>query len=172
MNTQTLPITAGLGLDVSRIAARVLHAYAECGSAIQDVIRDSAALAMDPEADEDDRVMALHTLHDALFPRYSLRDGFLGEDLVSLDGDAKGDDREAVDSMDREEATFAARLSRTMKDRGMTQAQLASLIGVHQSAVSMMLARKGRPQRKTVERVAEALGVAPEELWPMTARHS
>ena len=34
------------------------------------------------------------------------------------------------------------------------------------TAVSMLLSRQSRPQRRTVERFARARGVAPEDLWP------
>lgn len=52
----------------------------------------------------------------------------------------------------------------------MTQDQLAEKIGVGQPAISMMLKRQCRPQKRTVQRLAEALGVAAEELWPGTGR--
>ena len=58
------------------------------------------------------------------------------------------------------------RLRTAMHQRGVTQEQLADKIGIGQPAVSMMLQRHCRPQQRTVRRLAEALGVAPEELWP------
>jgi len=45
---------------------------------------------------------------------------------------------------------------------------LAEKIGVGQPAISMMLQRQCRPQKRTVMRIAEALGVSAEELWPNT----
>ena len=48
----------------------------------------------------------------------------------------------------------------------MTQAQLAGVVGIGQPAISMMLKRQCRPQQRTVQRLAEALGVAAEKLWP------
>jgi transcriptional regulator with XRE-family HTH domain len=68
--------------------------------------------------------------------------------------------------MNEEEADFAKRLRGLMEVKGLTQAQLATVVGIGQPAVSMMLNRACRPQKKTVLRFAEALGVAPEELWP------
>jgi transcriptional regulator with XRE-family HTH domain len=53
-----------------------------------------------------------------------------------------------------------------MEAQGLSQAELAAKVGIGQPAVSMMLNRACRPQRKTVLRFAEALGVRPEELWP------
>jgi transcriptional regulator with XRE-family HTH domain len=52
----------------------------------------------------------------------------------------------------------------------MTQAQLADKLGLGQPAISMMLQRNCRPQKRTVVRLADALGVAPEELWPTPPR--
>ena len=68
--------------------------------------------------------------------------------------------------MDQAEAAFAATLARLMAERQLTQAQLAERIGVGQSAISMLLKRRCRPQRRTLGKLAEALGVPVEELWP------
>ena len=68
--------------------------------------------------------------------------------------------------MDRQEATFAERLRTAMTEKGFTQAELAAKVGIGQPAVSMMLNRACRPQRKTVQKIAAALGVADEQLWP------
>jgi DNA-binding XRE family transcriptional regulator len=68
--------------------------------------------------------------------------------------------------MDQAEAVFAATLARLMAGRQLTQAQLAVQIGVGQSAISMLLKRRSRPQRRTLGKLAEALGVPVEELWP------
>jgi transcriptional regulator with XRE-family HTH domain len=53
-----------------------------------------------------------------------------------------------------------------MESNGLTQAELAAKVGVGQPAISMMLNRSCRPQKKTVRRIATALGVTVEELWP------
>jgi transcriptional regulator with XRE-family HTH domain len=53
-----------------------------------------------------------------------------------------------------------------MEERGVTQTELAERIGVGQPAISNMLCRQCRPQKRTVEKIAAALEVAPEELWP------
>ncbi len=47
----------------------------------------------------------------------------------------------------------------------VTEVQLARRIGVSQSAISMMLPRRCRPQRRTVEKLAETLGVKADDLW-------
>ncbi len=48
----------------------------------------------------------------------------------------------------------------------MSQVELAAAIGVGQPAISMMLSRNCRPQRRTVECIARALEVTPNDLWP------
>jgi transcriptional regulator with XRE-family HTH domain len=68
--------------------------------------------------------------------------------------------------MRRDEVQFAERLRQIMNQKGVTQEGLAEKIGVGQSAISMMLQRQCRPQKRTIQRLAEALDVHPEELWP------
>src|SRR5690242_20119616 len=74
--------------------------------------------------------------------------------------------------MDREEAVFAERLRELMEAKGMTQAELADKLGIGQPAISMMLNRACRPQRKTVIDIAQALEVPPEDLWPDFSQRS
>jgi transcriptional regulator with XRE-family HTH domain len=52
-----------------------------------------------------------------------------------------------------------------MERKNISQAELAKAIGVSQPAISLLLARKCRPQRRTVEKLAEALNVETRELW-------
>ena len=60
--------------------------------------------------------------------------------------------------MEQAEAAFAATLARLLAERQFTQAQLAERIGVGQSSISMLLKRRCRPQRRTLGKLAEALG--------------
>jgi transcriptional regulator with XRE-family HTH domain len=68
--------------------------------------------------------------------------------------------------MAREESIFAQRVDSLMREKELTQELLAERIGVSQPAISNMLTRKCRPQRRTVARIATALNVRPEEIWP------
>jgi DNA-binding XRE family transcriptional regulator len=68
--------------------------------------------------------------------------------------------------MDQAEAAFSAALTRLMAERQLTQAELAERIGVGQSAIAMLLKRRCRPQRRTLGKLAEALSVPVDELWP------
>ncbi|HEX8202913.1 MAG TPA: helix-turn-helix transcriptional regulator, partial [Isosphaeraceae bacterium] len=97
---------------------------------IRAVIREMVAILNDPDVDEDDRAMALATMDEALFPTHSPFDGRLGVDLADLERHATGEEAAIQETMDREEALFAARVESLLKERGMTQAQLAEAIGV------------------------------------------
>lgn len=71
-----------------------------------------------------------------------------------------------ANELDSQEAAFAERLRELMKTRAMTQSELASRVGCTQPAISQMLKRECRPQRKTIFGLANALNVDPRELWP------
>ncbi|MBI2827136.1 MAG: helix-turn-helix transcriptional regulator [Planctomycetia bacterium] len=149
------------------LAAKFLHAYTECSDAIQAGIRDMIGIVVNEATDADDRAMTLATLADALFPH--LHEGKLGLDLEQAEqmgSQASEEMRTAVEELDREEAAFADRLSEAMKERSMNQVQLAEVSGVGQPAISNMLKRRCRPQRRTIIRFADALKVSPEDLWP------
>ena len=148
-------------------AAKFIRAYLECSDEIQTGIREMLDILHDPETDEDDRHMAIVTLADALFPNFYK--GQLGMDLKESEADAveiSDGLREIVSQMDDEEASFATRLREIMKQRNMTQRQLADAIGVGQPAICNMLNRECRPQKRTIHKIASALDVAPTELWP------
>ncbi len=156
-----------LNKNQALLAAKLLHSYLECSDKIQVGIRKMLAIINDPETDEDDRVMTLHTLADALFPNF--HDGKLGMDLAEsevLGASVSEETRHVLEEMDREELIFAERLSAAMKDKGLSQEALAKMVGVGQPAISNMLNRHARPQRATVKRFAEALAIEPSQLWP------
>jgi plasmid maintenance system antidote protein VapI len=148
-------------------AAKFLRAYLECSDHVRAGIREMLDILNDPETDEDDRDMTLFTLADALFP--NPHNGKLGMDLEEserLGASYSEEMRHVVAEMDKDEATFAQRLEMVMAEKGVTQTTLAENLGIGQSAISNMLHRQCRPQRRTVIRLAEALDVCPEDLWP------
>jgi predicted XRE-type DNA-binding protein len=147
--------------------AKFLRAYLECSDNVQAGIRELLDVVNDPETDDDDRESTLMTLADALFP--NPHEGKLGADLEQTEclGAAHHDEmREALEELVREEQTFAERLRSLMDARDLNQQELAKMLGVGQPAISNMLNRQCRPQRRTVARIAKALDVNPEELWP------
>jgi len=151
-------------LVTSEVFAQVFHAYLECSDEVQAAIRDMVEIVNDPEATTDEVHAALATIADALFPTH--HNGALGVDLEECEACAPSDIKEMLGKMNEQESSFAGRVNVALAAKNMTQGDLASVIGVGQPAVSMMLSRKCRPQRRTIHKIAEALGLTPSELWP------
>ena len=160
-------------LVTSRMFAEVFQAYMECSDEVQEMIRDMAAIVNDPEATEDERSMACSTIAEALFAfRHA---GHLGIDLEEaerLDADRSKEFATTRDLMDEEEIFFADRVLAVMQERGMSQAALAEACMMGQPAISNLLARRNRPQQRTVDKIAAALKVSPDELWPPSGDRS
>lgn len=149
---------------MARVFADLMRHFMECSDVVQSAILEMAQIVNDPESDQDEKEMALATIQEALFPKR--HNGNLGADITELDP-ASGPELSAVIAeLDAEEAEFATRVQALMDARGITQVELANKAGVGQPAISMMLARNCRPQKRTIERLATALGVAPQDLWP------
>jgi lambda repressor-like predicted transcriptional regulator len=149
---------------VSGVFAEVLPVYLDCDPQTQALVRRLAAVAGDPGASEAERQQARASIADALFP--DRREEAEGIDLEEYERQLAAAAPDVEARLDQEEATFAERLAALLKERSMSQAELATAVGVGQSAISMMLARSCRPQRRTVEKIAKALQVGPEDLWP------
>lgn len=149
-------------------AAGILGPLIECSADLQKHALALMGVLLDPETDADERVLTASTLADVLFPNTHEGDRMLGMDLQEAERIAMGnpDAHAALAEMDREEATFAAALDAAMRSRGVSQSELAQRVGIGQPAISMMLARECRPQKRTVARLAAALGMPPGELWP------
>ena len=71
-----------------------------------------------------------------------------------------------VQRMDTEEETFADRVRELMETKRISQQELAARAGCSQPAISQMLNRTCRPQKKTILKLAEALNVQARDLWP------
>jgi lambda repressor-like predicted transcriptional regulator len=151
----------------SQLFAQVFQAYLECSEEAQAAIRDMVEIVNDPEATEDDRAMACSTIAEALFP--SRHEGILGLDLEDderLSARRSKEARKIHAEMDHEETHFVDHVQALMSERQVTQADLAEACGIGQPAVSNLLSRRSRPQRRTVEKIAKALGVHEDEIWP------
>lgn len=146
------------------IFAQLWRALKECNDEVQDAVKEMLEIVNDAEAEPDEKQMALDTIQEALFP--TMRNGHFGVDLNELNGDERQQVAELAEAMDSEEATFSERVETLLKEREWTQEDLANAIGMTQPGVSMMLARKARPQKRTVRKVAEAFDVPPQSLWP------
>lgn len=156
----------GYSKEINELFAKCLHAYLECSETTQGVIADMVGILNSPDADEDERDMALSTFAEALFPSHD--SGSLGMDLEEAEAACAEDSEEggaAKAELNGQEQRFAERLKSIMDTKQITQSKLAELANVGQPAISMMLSRDCRPQRRTVQKLAEALGVDASELW-------
>ncbi len=154
-------------------AGDLLHALLECADELREHALEMLSAITDPDCDLTDREFAAITLADLLHPNTHEGDQLLGLDLAEVENLARDprnahavDSAAVLDAMDAEEATFAERLGTAMRGRGLTQTALAERVGLNQSAISMMLARDCRPQKRTVAKLAAALDIGPAELWP------
>lgn len=143
-----------------KLYVAIRNAFDQCDPEIQEVVNNMIRIWNSDESTEDEKQRALHTITDALFPSKSV--DLLNRCRHMAKRDTDGHNQTMID----EERTFAERLSAIMQEKGWTQEELAAAIGVGQSAISNMLNRQSRPQRRTVARIAAALGVSTEELWP------
>lgn len=62
--------------------------------------------------------------------------------------------------------TLAECIKRTREDRGLTQKQVASIMGISQQAYSQYESGKREPKPKTIIKIANALDVSPYLLNP------
>ncbi|MBX9583463.1 MAG: helix-turn-helix domain-containing protein, partial [Gemmataceae bacterium] len=162
--------------QVRQVVGRFFRDYDECSDALQAGITRALGLlfeqALGGRAAAPDEVQAVAaTVLELRTPQQHGQT--LGVDLAESEQPhvetAAFGGRPILDRLDREEAAFADRLRGWLTARGMSQQEFADRLGVRPSAVSMMLGRKCRPQRRTVERAAHILGVSPADLWPGAA---
>lgn len=143
-------------------------ALMECSDSLRVDSKRLMAIMDAPSASPDDKGRAWHTLLDQ-FRLLPDTEGRYGMDLGSSESDAA--ERfpalaREVEKMDSQEAQFAEYLRQIMKDKHITQTQLAERINCSQPAISQMLNRKCRPQRTTLDKLAVALQVDVRKLWP------
>lgn len=143
------------------IGASFLAAYIECSPAVQEVVREMIGIINNDESDTDDLNAAANTLIEALWPSRAA-DIRAADELWCQSSEMAGIALEALG----EQTAFADRVRDLMKAKGISQEQLARAAGITQPAVSNILNRSCRPQRRTVARFAAALGVEPDQLWP------
>jgi DNA-binding XRE family transcriptional regulator len=147
--------------------SEVLQAFFRLDATAQQVVRDHVKRSSDPRAHEAERDRAEELLaallHAAGGKEQSGKVLGKSERLSPVHQELRA-------QLEQAEAGFAVVLGRLMVERQVTQAQLAERIGVGQSAIAMLLKRRCRPQRRTLGKLAEALGVPVEELWPGFAR--
>jgi len=158
--TKANPI-AELLADNVRTYLSVKNAFDACDDEIKIAVVDMVAIYRDDKATPEEKQRAVDTIVEALFPG-------IGADILGEYQTVRSQKAALANSveMTKQEEEFANRVQEMMTKRQLTQAQLAQMSGVGQSAISNMLNRQCRPQRRTIRRMAEALGVQPEQLWP------
>jgi lambda repressor-like predicted transcriptional regulator len=156
-----------LRLQAFRLASPIIRALEECDPELRAVALELFEQLGGGELDAEEANSTAALIADILFPTAD-HTRAPGLDLVEAEKLAATVDPDAgpvLAEMDRQEATFAERLRTLMSEKGLTQAELAAKVGIGQPAISMMLNRACRPQRKTVQKIATALGVEGAELW-------
>lgn len=148
-------------------AARFLKAYVECSRESQEIVIEMSEIIADESSTDDERVLAFDALMETLFPGTAADVLEQYHEILTSPEGAK-----AAAELKAEERGFSTRVRTLMTEKGVTQEQLAKQAGIGQPAVSNILNRRCRPQRRTIARFAEALGVTPEELWTETASDS
>ena len=146
---------------------RFWGAIAECSDAVQEVVVRLLGVVKSTRTTPVERQHALMTIADALFP--NAEDGEYGLDLIASEANAAAETpslAREVQRMNTQEATFAQRVRELMETKRISQQELADRVGCSQPAVSQMLNRSCRPQKKTILRIAEALNVQAQDLWP------
>jgi transcriptional regulator with XRE-family HTH domain len=147
---------------------RFIAALAECSDELQDVVARMLRIVENGQASPLERQRALTTIADAL-SLSPIDEGEYGQDPTTSERNAATAfphlARE-VQKVDTQEATFADRLRRLMEAKLVAQQELANRVGCSQAAISQLLNRNCRPQKKTILKLAEALGVQPRDLWP------
>ncbi len=148
---------------------RFFGALIECSDEVQRVVVSLLNVVKDPEAPPAERKRALMTIADALFLNPCEDDGLYGQDLDASESYAAQKNAplaREVRKMDAQEESFAVRLKELMTAKQISQQELAERVGCSQPAISQMLNRMCRPQKRTILRLADALNVQPRELWP------
>ena len=148
---------------------RFWGALAECSDAVQQVVIRLLKVVKDHHTTPVERQRALMTIADSLFLNPDEEDGNYGQDLAASETYAASKvpplARE-VQKMNAQEAKFAQRLRELMEAKRISQQELADRVSCSQPAISQMLNRMCRPQKKTILKLAEALNVQARELWP------
>jgi transcriptional regulator with XRE-family HTH domain len=144
------------------------HTLMEWSDQVRRDVLQMLEIAEDTNLSADERAHALRTIADQLhlIPDDEGRFGIdlaRSEELAATNFPALA---YQIGQMNLQEAEFADRLRHLMKTKHITQKELAARIDCTQPAISQMLNRKCRPQRKTLDKIATALAVDVRELWP------
>lgn len=146
--------------DTVRQFAEFQLAYRECSDTVRRIVDRLIAVVVNENLHKDERLRATMTIIDALFP------GKMQDASEEFRNAFEVKSGKVHSHMRADSKLFASRLRECMDRTGVTQSELAKNAGIGQPAVSMMLNRKSRPQKRTIRKFAEALGVDASYLWP------
>lgn len=167
-NPNDVPVDALRSLTTLSAEQREFaKAYLECSDDLRAVVHSMFAVLDNKDATDEEQFRALTTIADALY--LNPHKGKYGMDLADSENKAAEVNPQLareVQRMDQQEQTFAQRLRELLDRKRVSQTELAKRTGCSQSAISHMLNRNSRPQKKTILKLAEALQVEPVELWP------
>ena len=176
MNTQILENPNDFSIEAfSAFLSASSQLFMECSDEVQVVVRDMFAVLTNPDASPAEKQRACTTIAHALHPIATEGHGSFGMDLAQIEKETASKHPDVaqrpliakrLDQMDSQESSFADRLRDLLKKRNITQQELAARADCTQSAISKMLTRNCRPQKKTIFKLAVALNVEPTELWP------
>jgi lambda repressor-like predicted transcriptional regulator len=159
----TVSTTTNQGPGIEVTASAILEAFLGLIETDQEMVRAKVITANDPKITEDQRRKAELAILEALRLRGGLK---ASARPLPKEERLSAAHRAAQERLEGEVRVFAEALARLLAEKQMTQMELARRIGVGQSAISMMLSRGCRPQPRTLGKLADALGVSVEELWP------
>jgi len=150
------------------IRTRFVAALTECSDAIQQVVVRLLGVVKNPNTTPVERQRALMTIADALVPASAER-GECGLDVGASEASRALESPSFVRDVqesDTQQTTFAQRLREVIEAKRVSQQELAVRVGCSQPAISQMLNRNCRPQKRTILKLAEALNVPACDLWP------
>jgi DNA-binding XRE family transcriptional regulator len=145
----------------ARSFAELMGVYLQSSPKLREAIIDMVELAQDEATGPADRDRAYATIASALLASTNAEAWAAGvrESREPLSAEKKA-------ALDSQQAVFGERLREQRMARRLTQAELAERVGVGQSAISTMEDGKCCPQGTTLAKLAAALGVEKNDLWP------
>ncbi len=176
MNTQNLENPNDISIEAFSLFLNTSsQLYMECSDEVQAVVHEMFAVLTNADASPEEKRRASTTIAHALHPIATEGHGSFGMDLAQIEKETatKHPDEskrpvivKRLEQMDSQESSFAERLRNLLEKRNITQQELGDRADCTQSAISKMLSRNCRPQKKTIIKLAAALKVEPTELWP------
>lgn len=146
---------------------QIMIAMTSFSESVDEQLRGLTQILDDPNAAVEDKASAAETIRETFLVHCGSEEW--GATLSEIGSRTVGRNPEAdhiEDHLDSQEDYFCKKIRELMKEKGLTQVDLANRLGKQQAAISQLLSRGCRPQKRTILKFAEVLDVAPTELWP------